>query len=77
MLPHKLNSVVFTHPYRDVLPPAGGLISHLKSIFIFLIILNISFQCFMFKHLQMQLLQRFILMRLVSFVWEQPSCVLS
>ncbi len=26
-----------------------GLISHLKSIFIFLIILNISIQCFMFK----------------------------
>ncbi len=33
----------------DVLPPAGGLISHLKSIFIFKIILNISIQCFMFK----------------------------
>ncbi len=33
----------------DVLPPAGGLISHLKFIFIFLIILNISIQCFMFK----------------------------
>ncbi len=34
---------------RDVLPPAGDLISHLKSIFIFFIILNISIQCFMFK----------------------------
>ncbi len=34
---------------RDVLPPAGDLISHLKSIFIFQIILNISIQCFMFK----------------------------
>ncbi len=34
---------------RDVLPSAGDLISHLKSIFIFLIILNISIQCFMFK----------------------------
>ncbi len=33
----------------DVLPPAGGLISHLKYIFIFKIILNISIQCFMFK----------------------------
>ncbi len=33
----------------DVWPPAGGLISHLKSIFIFKIILNISIQCFMFK----------------------------
>ncbi len=32
----------------DVLPTAGGLISHLKSIFI-LIILNFSIQCFMFK----------------------------
>ncbi len=32
-----------------VLPPAGGLISHLKSIFILKIILNISIQCFMFK----------------------------
>ncbi len=34
---------------RDSLPPAGDLISHLKSIFIFKIILNISIQCFMFK----------------------------
>ncbi len=33
----------------DVLPPAGDLISHLKSIFIFKIILNISIHCFMFK----------------------------
>ncbi len=33
----------------DVLPPSGGLISLLKSIFIFKIILNISIQCFMFK----------------------------
>ncbi len=33
----------------DVLPPAGGLISHLKSILIYTIILNISIQCFMFK----------------------------
>ncbi len=32
-----------------VLPPAGGLISHLKSVYIFFIILNISIQCFMFK----------------------------
>ncbi len=34
---------------RGVLPPAGDLISHLKSIFILKIILNISIQCFMFK----------------------------
>ncbi len=34
---------------RDVLPSAGGLISLLKSIFIFKIIVNISIQCFMFK----------------------------
>ncbi len=36
---------------RDVLPPAGDLISHLKSIFIFFlyIIFIISIQCFMFK----------------------------
>ncbi len=33
----------------DVLPPASGLISHLKSILILKIILNISIQCFMFK----------------------------
>ncbi len=33
----------------DMLPPAGSLISHLKYIFIFKIILNISIQCFMFK----------------------------
>ncbi len=33
----------------DVLPPAGDLISLLKSIFIFKIILNISIRCFMFK----------------------------
>ncbi len=33
----------------DMLPPAGGLISHLKSIFVFKIILNINIQCFMFK----------------------------
>ncbi len=32
-----------------MLPTADGLISHLKSIFIFKIILNISIQCFMFK----------------------------
>ncbi len=32
-----------------MLPPADSLISHLKSIFIFLIILNISIKCFMFK----------------------------
>ncbi len=30
----------------DVLPPAGDIISILKSILIFLIILNISIQCF-------------------------------
>ncbi len=36
---------------RDLLPPAGDLISNLKSIYFlfFLIILNISIQCFMFK----------------------------
>ncbi len=34
---------------RDGLPPAGDLISLLKSILIFLIILNISIQCFMYK----------------------------
>ncbi len=33
----------------DVLPPVGDLISLLKSIFIFKIILNSSIQCFMFK----------------------------
>ncbi len=33
----------------DVLPPAGDLISHLKSIFIFKIIVNISILYFMFK----------------------------
>ncbi len=33
----------------DLLPPAGGLISHLKSIFIFKIIVNIGIQYFMFK----------------------------
>ncbi len=35
----------------DVLPPAGGLISHLKSIFIYIYIyiFYISIQCFMFK----------------------------
>ncbi len=33
----------------DVLPPGGSLISLLKSIFIFKIIVNISIQCFMFK----------------------------
>ncbi len=34
---------------RDLLPPVGDLISRLKSIFVFKIILNISIQCFMFK----------------------------
>ncbi len=34
---------------RDLLPSVGDLISHLKSIFIFKIILNISIQSFMFK----------------------------
>ncbi len=34
---------------RDMLPSAGDLISHLKSISIFQIIVNISIQCFMFK----------------------------
>ncbi len=29
----------------DVLPPTGDLISHLKSIFVLKIILNISIQC--------------------------------
>ncbi len=33
----------------DVLPSDENLISHLKSIFIFKIIVNISIQCFMFK----------------------------